>query len=63
MTPNDMGAGDRGPIAPEIGLSLSPEVEFTEAEALAGWLRENAVEEVECVTPDFAGVGRGKVMP
>ncbi len=63
MTPNDLAAGDRGPIAPEIGLSLSPEVEFTEAEALADWLRENAVEEVECVTPDFAGVGRGKVMP
>ncbi|HLS18887.1 MAG TPA: glutamine synthetase family protein [Paracoccaceae bacterium] len=63
MTPNDMGSDDRGPIAPEIGLSLSPEVEFTEAEALAGWLRENAVEEVECVTPDFAGIGRGKVMP
>ena len=63
MTPNDMTPGDRGPIAPEIGLSLSPEIEFTEAEALAGWLRENAVEEVECVTPDFAGIGRGKVMP
>ncbi len=54
---------DRGPPTPEISLSVSPEVEFTEAEALAGWLRENAVEEVECVTSDFAGIGRGKVMP
>ena len=51
------------PIAPEITLSLSPDVEFTEAEALATWIRENQVAEVECVTPDFAGIGRGKVMP
>ena len=54
---------DRGPSTPEISLSLSPEEEITEREALADWLKENAVEEVECVTPDFAGIGRGKVMP
>ena len=53
----------RMPVTPEISLSLSPEVEFTESEGLAEWLRENGVEEVECVTPDFAGIGRGKVMP
>lgn len=53
----------RGPLTPEISLSLSPDVEINEAEALIHWLRENAVEEVECVTPDFAGIGRGKVMP
>ncbi|MEM6663666.1 MAG: glutamine synthetase, partial [Pseudomonadota bacterium] len=51
------------PVTPEISLELSPEVEITEAEALAAWLRDNHVEEVECVTPDFAGIGRGKVMP
>ncbi|MEM0987511.1 MAG: glutamine synthetase family protein [Pseudomonadota bacterium] len=50
-------------VTPEITLALPPELEFTEAEALADWLRQNAVEEVECVTPDFAGIGRGKVMP
>ena len=47
--------------APEITLPLSPDVD--EAESLAKWLRENRVAEVECVTPDFAGIGRGKVMP
>ena len=59
----EMGEYSRGPATPEISLSLSPEVEFTERESLAAWLRDNSVEEVECVTPDFAGVGRGKVMP
>ena len=30
---------------------------------LHAWLREYRVDEVECVTPDVAGVARGKVMP
>ena len=70
MTAQDLQTGARAStqssrvsLTPEMGLALSPEVEFTEAESLANWLRENAVEEVECVTPDFAGIGRGKVMP
>lgn len=50
-------------MSPEINLSLSPEIGITEREELISWLTENAVEEVECVTPDFAGIGRGKVMP
>ena len=50
-------------VPPEINLSLSPEIGITEREELISWLTENAVEEVECVTPDFAGIGRGKVMP
>ena len=58
MTPNS-----RKEDGPNLGLAVSPNVEFTEGEALAEWLRENAVDEVECVTPDFAGIGRGKVMP
>lgn len=52
-----------GSLTPEISLSLSPDIEFTEAESLATWIRQNQVAEVECVTPDFAGIGRGKVMP
>ena len=52
-----------GPLTPEISLTLDPDIEFTESEALTTWIRENQVAEVECVTPDFAGVGRGKVMP
>lgn len=52
-----------GHAAPEIGLSLSPQEQLTGPEDVAEWLREHAVEEVECVTPDFAGMGRGKVMP
>lgn len=59
----DSGTLPGGPLTPEISLSLSPDVEFTEAEALGVWIRENQVAEVECVTPDFAGIGRGKVMP
>ena len=51
------------PVTPEITLAVPPDVEFTEAEALNTWMRENRVAEVECVTPDFAGIGRGKVMP
>lgn len=50
-------------VPPEITLSLPDHVEFARAENLAEWIRENRVAEVECVTPDFAGIGRGKVMP
>ena len=49
--------------APEISLDISPNATVRSPEALADWLLEHAVEEVECVTPDFAGIGRGKVMP
>ncbi|MEL6217304.1 MAG: glutamine synthetase family protein [Pseudomonadota bacterium] len=49
--------------APEISLDISPNAGIRTEEALAEWLREHGVEEVECVTPDFAGIGRGKVMP
>ncbi len=51
------------PVTPEITLAVSPDVEITKADGLAAWVRENRVAEVECVTPDFAGIGRGKVMP
>lgn len=27
------------------------------------WLRENRITEVECVTPDFTGIARGKIVP
>ena len=50
-------------LVPEIGLDVSPPASLNDVEGLAIWLRDHAVEEVECVTPDFAGVGRGKVMP
>ena len=61
-SPEDFEVPTAAP-APEISLSLSPEIEITEREELVAWLRDNVVEEVECVTPDFAGIGRGKVMP
>ncbi len=48
---------------PEISLDVSPNASIRTETALAEWLREHGVEEVECVTPDFAGIGRGKVMP
>ncbi|MBY8975626.1 glutamine synthetase [Rhodobacteraceae bacterium NNCM2] len=42
---------------------MSPGADVDNDEDLAQWLRDHAVEEVECVCSDFAGVGRGKVMP
>ena len=56
-------AGRSGRISPEISLGVSPPASLDTIGGLAVWLREHAVEEVECVTPDFAGIGRGKVMP
>jgi len=52
-----------GRIDPEISLDTSPPPTTDTMDALATWLRDHRVEEVECVTPDFAGIGRGKVMP
>lgn len=52
-----------GRIIPEISLGSSPPASVDSIDDLAIWLRDHAVEEVECVTPDFAGIGRGKVMP
>ncbi|MEM7216237.1 MAG: glutamine synthetase family protein, partial [Pseudomonadota bacterium] len=48
---------------PEIGLDISPELESNSMKELYEWLRRHRVDEVECVTPDTAGVARGKVMP
>ncbi|MEM7068393.1 MAG: glutamine synthetase family protein [Pseudomonadota bacterium] len=50
-------------VKPEIGLDISPELEKDSISELNEWIRENRVDEVECVTPDMAGVARGKVMP
>jgi glutamine synthetase len=30
---------------------------------ISEWLRENRITEVECVTPDFTGIARGKIVP
>jgi len=51
---NDFGAGgspSREAAAPRSG------------EAVADWLKERKIEEVESTVPDLAGIGRGKVMP
>ncbi len=50
-------------VKPEIGLEISPELETGSIKELHDWIRANRVDEVECVTPDMAGVARGKVMP
>ncbi|MEM8793391.1 MAG: glutamine synthetase family protein [Pseudomonadota bacterium] len=52
-----------GRITPEISLDVSPGADIRSEAALAQWLREHAIEEVECICSDFAGIGRGKVMP
>lgn len=55
------------PTKPLIGLSRSPKLESGDSEALpallADWIRANNIDEIECVTPDLAGIARGKVMP
>ena len=33
------------------------------SEDLSQWMRENRIEEVECLVPDMAGIARGKAMP
>ncbi|MGL4997345.1 MAG: glutamine synthetase, partial [Deefgea sp.] len=30
---------------------------------ISEWLRERRITEVECVTPDFTGIARGKIVP
>jgi glutamine synthetase len=52
-----------GSPGPKISLGDSPSPSIDTIGELATWFREHRVEEVECVTPDFAGIGRGKVMP
>lgn len=49
--------------SPEISLGVSPTLDTPDLEALRDWIRAHRVEEIECVTPDFAGIARGKVMP
>lgn len=48
---------------PEISLAESPPDHADDIDALRGWIRDRRIEEIECVTPDFAGIARGKVMP
>ncbi|MEM9370665.1 MAG: glutamine synthetase family protein, partial [Pseudomonadota bacterium] len=48
---------------PEISLGVSPPSDVRTEEALSQWLRDHSVQEIECVCSDFAGIGRGKVMP
>ena len=48
---------------PPLGLTFSPDLEDPGPEALADWIRANNIDEIECVTPDLAGIARGKVMP
>ena len=50
-------------ITPEISLSESPPRDVADLAALRDWIRGRRIEEIECVTPDFAGIARGKVMP
>ncbi|MEO0680164.1 MAG: glutamine synthetase family protein [Pseudomonadota bacterium] len=50
-------------LTPEISLAESPPADAADLDALRGWIRDRRIEEIECVTPDFAGIARGKVMP
>ena len=50
-------------LEPEITLEESPDLVSGRMSELRKWAREKGVEEIECHTPDFAGIARGKVMP
>ena len=50
-------------LEPEISLEESPDLVSGRMSELRKWAREKGVEEIECHTPDFAGIARGKVMP
>ncbi|MEM9781496.1 MAG: glutamine synthetase family protein [Pseudomonadota bacterium] len=63
MSDHTAAPGARGPVTPRISLGVSPPEDSRTATSLPGWLRDHVVEEAECVTPDFAGIARGKVMP
>ncbi len=51
------------PSKPMLGLNHSPQLDSPDAASIAEWIRENRIDEIECVTPDLAGIARGKVMP
>lgn len=46
-----------------LSLSASPSLGQDDFDGLRDFIRTHRVEEIECVTPDFAGIARGKVMP
>ena len=48
---------------PEISLEQSPKLRSDSVADLVAWLRAHRVEEIECHTPDMAGIARGKLMP
>lgn len=50
-------------LNPKISLHESPVLESLSDSELYEWMRSHRVDEVECVTPDIAGIARGKVMP
>ncbi|MBS1184351.1 MAG: puuA 2, partial [Proteobacteria bacterium] len=48
--------------APRVGERKPERGVETLAEAKT-WLKERGIEDIECITPDLAGVARGKLMP
>ncbi|GIX12407.1 MAG: glutamine synthetase [Paracoccaceae bacterium] len=46
-----------------LSLATSPKLDPGDLDGLRDWIRANRVAEIECVTPDLAGIARGKVMP
>lgn len=63
------------PVQPESGAALPDNETPVETAAIPQtrgvasweeaeqWLRQRGIEDIECITPDFAGVPRGKMMP
>ena len=48
---------------PELSLDESPTLRRNSRGDLASWVKSRKVEEIECHTPDFAGIARGKLVP
>ncbi|MGQ3280439.1 MAG: glutamine synthetase, partial [Shinella sp.] len=59
VTPTIEKAVRSGKVPPSISV---PRGVKTWKDA-ADWLRARGIEDIECITPDLAGVPRGKMMP
>jgi len=56
----EVGTVAKAAVAQPTLTSLRGVADWQEA---AAWLRARGIEDIECITPDLAGVPRGKMMP
>ncbi|TNB49171.1 glutamine synthetase [Martelella lutilitoris] len=59
-TPTSKAKRAKKPATP---AAASPPRGVEDWKAAARWLKQRGIEDIECITPDLAGVPRGKMMP